>query len=148
MRKKHIPKKSPQRAKRAPAKPQSAQKADTGKAYDAKTCAKVLKLGREGKSPAQIRAALNITSKHWSSWIRHHADFAEAAAEAQSLALAHWEAIGHTGVSMGVRFNAHAYVFIMKNRFSDHYTDRQDVNVSGKGLAPVHLVVSPAEAAL
>lgn len=106
-----------------------------------------MELGRKGKSPAQIRADLSITKNQWSSWIRTQPEFKEATEEAHSLELAFWEGIGQTGAMMGVRFNATAWIFAMKNRFRDFgYADKHDLDV--KDTRPIELVISAAEAAL
>ena len=123
------------------------QSADaTGTTYDAGVCKKVMDLGRKGKSPAQIRSALNIMNSQWASWIRHHVEFKKAVEESYFLAMAFWEDAGMVGMTMGVRFNASAYIFLMKNMFRGDYRDRQEHDVTG--VQPINLIISPVEANL
>ncbi len=52
--------------------------------------------------------------------------------DAKDLAQAWWEDQGQNGLSMGKDFNATAFIFQMKNRFSDDYRDRHEVESTNK----------------
>ncbi len=117
-------------------------KAKTGKAakgrgkYDPKMCNRVIALGKQGKSKAQIKRDLGIHHTTWANWIQKHEEFGEAVKEAYELSLAYWEDVGQAGVHLGNRFNTLAYIFQMKNRFPQ-YKDRQDHTFSGVDGGPI-----------
>ena len=119
---------------------------DSGTTYDPAICRRVMDLGRKGKSPAQIRSALKILNTQWANWSRHYPDFKAAVDESYFLAMAFWEDAGMVGMSMGVRFNSAAYIFLMKNMFRGDYRDKQEHDVTG--VQPINLIISPAEANL
>lgn len=79
-------------------------------------CARVIELGREGKSKAQIAAALDVSRDTVHEWTKKHPEFSDAIKRAEELALAWWEDAGQMGM-MRQGFNATAFIFQMKNRF-------------------------------
>ena len=95
--------------------------------YDPAFCERVIELGEEGKSKAQIAHALRISRKSLYLWMKVHPEFAEAMQEAQFAALAWWEDVGQARLSMP-KFNAALYAFNMKNRFREFYADKVDVS--------------------
>ena len=91
--------------------------------YDPAFCERVIELGEEGKSKAQIARALGCSRKSLYLWMKVHPEFAEAMDEAQFAALAWWEDVGQAGLTMP-KFNAALYAFNMKNRFREAYADK------------------------
>jgi hypothetical protein len=125
------------------AKSRSRRKATPQKAlgrpskYKPAMCARVVELGRLGKSKAQIRRDLGIHHSTWGDWVQKHPAFSAAVKEAHELSQAWWEDLGQEGVLMGSsRFNAVAFIFQMKNRFPQ-YKDRQDPAFTGADGGPI-----------
>jgi hypothetical protein len=141
----------PLKAEGAPAAPAPApEPAKRGRPskYDPGMCDRVLELGDEGKSKAQICKGLGIS---WGSFVNYqnqHPEFLTAIKEAEKLAQAWWEDRGQAGITAGVGgFNATAYIFQMKNRFRDDYRDQQDHNVNpGEGFAKLFSLVGSGKA--
>jgi hypothetical protein len=62
--------------------------------YDPAFCDRVIELGEQGKSKAQIARELGTSRKSLYLWMKVHPEFAEALEEAQFAALAWWEDVG------------------------------------------------------
>jgi hypothetical protein len=104
----------------APAPP---RKRGRPSSYDPAFCERVIELGEEGKSKAQIARVLRVSRKSLYLWMKIHPEFAEAMEEAQFAALAWWEDVGQAGLTIP-KFNAALYAFNMKNRFREFYADK------------------------
>jgi hypothetical protein len=100
--------------------------------YDPSYCDRVIELGEQGKSKAQIAKAFGCSRKALYAWMKAHEEFAEAMEEAQFAALAWWEDLGMAGLKMGNKFNSSLFAYQMKNRFRTEYADKVDVAHSGK----------------
>jgi DNA-binding XRE family transcriptional regulator len=98
--------------------------------YDPTYCDLVRELGAEGKSKAQIAAAIGVNRDTLNEWSKLHREFSVAVKDAQELALAWWETAGQVNMARQ-GFNATAYIFQMKNRFRDDYRDQHDHKLSG-----------------
>ena len=99
--------------------------------YDPSFCERVIELGEQGKSKAQIARALGCSRKSMYLWMKVHPEFAEAMEEAEFAAMGWFEDVGQVGLSMGNKFNASLYSYLMKNRFRAFYSDKVDVAHSG-----------------
>ncbi len=99
--------------------------------YDPSYCELVLELGAEGKSRAQIAAAIGVSRNTLTNWANSYADFATALTAAQDLALAWWENAGQQNMTRS-GFNATAFIFQVKNRFRDDYRDMSAHELTGK----------------
>lgn len=104
--------------------------------YDASFCDLVLELGAEGKSKAQIAAAIGVSRDTLHEWSKQHAEFSDALKSANDLALSWWENAGQINMTRQ-GFNATAYIFQMKNRFREDYRDVQDHQLTGKNGGPI-----------
>lgn len=129
MPRKPSPKKSPKRTKAAsdgiaPTVMVSAEPKGRGRPtkYDQSFCARVIDLGAQGKSKAQIAADLCVTRETVDIWAKTHRDFSDAIKAAYDLSLAWWENAGQFNMTRQ-GFNATAFIFQMKNRFRDDYKD-------------------------
>jgi transposase-like protein len=80
---------------------------DRRSTYDPSFCDRVIELGEEGKSKAQIARALGCSRKSLYLWMKVHPEFGEAMKEAEFAALAWWEDVGQAGLTMP-KFNAQA----------------------------------------
>lgn len=123
-------------AKRKPATPAQPRGRGRPTDYRPEYCAAVVDLGREGKSRAQIAAALDVDRDTLANWEKARPEFFGAMKRAHDLALAWWEDQGQKGIwsdYQGRTLNAAAYALQMRNRFSDEYGRPEavvDLNVS------------------
>lgn len=105
--------------------------------YDPEMCARVLGLGAQGKSKAQMAAALGVAGSTFRVWVNEHDEFRRAVEDAAEAAQAWWEDLGQTMAESG-EGSASAFIFQMKNRFSRDYRDAQDHNHGGQdGRNPI-----------
>jgi hypothetical protein len=95
--------------------------------YREEFCGRVIELGAQGKSKAQMAATLGIARENFDDWEKRHERFRHAVKCACNLSLAWWEDRGQRGMGEGKEFNAVAFIFQMKNRFRDDYSDRSEV---------------------
>ena len=101
--------------------------------YKPEFCDVVVQAGREGKTKAEMAADLDIDRGTLNEWCEAHPDFSRAVKLGLDYAQAWWEGKGRLATFGGTDgFNATSYIFQMKNRFSDDWRDRQDVNHSGE----------------
>ena len=97
--------------------------------YEPAFCAKVIDLGREGASKAEMAYALGVARSTFDLWEQQHPEFSEAVKTAVDLAQGWWESQGRKAVFGGVpNFNATAFIFTMKNRFPSDWRDKQEVD--------------------
>jgi len=94
-------------------------------------CEAVIGLGRDGKSKAQIAAALDVTRQTLDNWAKEHPEFLDAISRARELALSWWEDQGQKGVWAGSQFNANAYRLQVLNRFPDDWREKVEQVHSG-----------------
>lgn len=107
-------------------------------------CERIRELGALGKSKAQIRRDLGIHASTWLDWCDKHHEFSDAVKDAYDLSMAWWEDVGMDGMHRGMKFNATAYIFQVKNRFPKEYRDRQEHQVTGANGGPIsHEVRTP-----
>lgn len=107
--------------KRRPARAKPKSKGGRPTDYRPEICAKVIELGRQGKSRHQIAAALDKSRQTVLDWEKAHPAFLDAMKRAHDLALAWWEDQGQDGIWAGKSFNAAAYGLQMRNRFASEY---------------------------
>lgn len=99
-------------------------------------CLRVVELGREGKSHAQIAAALDVSRMSLYRWAEAFPEFSDAITRARDLAQAWFEDCGQTGlVTPG--FNASLWAKQVSCRFRDEYTDVQKRELTGKDGEPL-----------
>ena len=100
--------------------------------YDPTYCDKVIELGREGASKAEMAHALGCSRPTMDAWAAAHPEFLYALKEALENAQGWWESQGRKatfGAAPG--FNATSFIFNMKNRFPKDWKDKQEVEHSG-----------------
>jgi hypothetical protein len=105
--------------------------------WDPAYCAKVEKLGAEGKSAPEIRRELGIHASTWRAWVKAHPEFAEAVEQAADLAEAWWIDLGRKGVLLGTNFSAQTFIYLTKNIFPARFRDRQDHQITGANDGPI-----------
>lgn len=110
--------------------------------YDPAVCDEVIALGRQGKSKAQMSAALNIPIATFKAWEQGQPDFRAAMDFAMDLAQAHWEELADNHIKEapgGVRLNTGLWSRSMSARFPATYSERSKVEVTGKDGGPVEV---------
>jgi hypothetical protein len=88
-------------------------------------CARVVELGRLGKSRKEMAADLGVRADALARWAARFPEFAEAMEFALACAQAWWEEKGRLGIH-DRNFNTAAYILTMRNRFRDDYRDQRD----------------------
>ena len=107
--------------------------------YDPAHCDRVIALGKEGMSRAEIASALNCSRQTMANWEAAHPEFLDATKRATEESLAWWEAKGRTGIDKGSAFNAQLWSKCMGGRFpAEPYRER--VQLTGKDDGPVQHV--------
>lgn len=102
--------------------------------YDQSYCERVIELGKEGASKAEMAAELGIVRQTLDNWCEAHPEFMDAVKQAVSWSQAWWEKQGRIATFGGTEgFNATSFIFNMKNRFPGDWKDKveQDQNVNG-----------------
>ena len=100
--------------------------------YKPALCDRVLELGAEGKTLAEIAADLDVARSTLNDWRAKHEEFAYAINRALEKAQAWWENNGRIATFGGFDgFNATSYIFQMKNRFRDDWRDKIEQEHSG-----------------
>ncbi len=100
--------------------------------YDPAFCDRVIELGREGASKAEIALELDICYATFDTWQNDKPEFLEAVKRAERLSQGWWEKKGRSATFGGVEgFNATSFIFNMKNRFKADWRDKQELEHSG-----------------
>lgn len=117
--------------------------------YKPEFCEKVIALGREGASKAEMAHALACTRQTMDNWADANPEFLDAVKEATETSQGWWESKGREATFGGCPgFNATSFIFNMKNRFPTDWRDKQDHELTGKdGKALIPDEASPRELA-
>jgi hypothetical protein len=97
--------------------------------YNPKFCAKVIELGRQGKSRCVIAGSLDICFNTLTEWESVHPEFLQAMLRSKQLSQMWWEEQGQLGVWTD-GFNANAYRLQVCNRFPNDWRDRPETSVT------------------
>jgi transposase len=101
--------------------------------YDPAICDRVVELGREGFTLAEMAAELDIDRSTLSDWCEKHDEFSRAVKSGLDRAQAWWEKQGRIATFGGCDgFNATSYIFQMKNRFKEDWRDKVDNHTTGQ----------------
>lgn len=96
--------------------------------YDPAFCDRVIELGREGASFAEMALELDIAYSTFDVWKNDNAEFSEAVKKAERLSQGWWEREGRKATFGGIDgFNATSFIFNMKNRFKQDWRDKTEV---------------------
>jgi hypothetical protein len=115
--------------------------------YQPKFCNRVLELGAQGKSKAQMAAALGCSRMSIEEWCSVYPEFSDAIAHARDLSLAWWEDQAQAGMwqsSEGLRLNPQLWSRSMGARFPDDYRENKGVELTGRGGGPLQSQVTIA----
>ncbi len=93
--------------------------------YREEYCEKVLEWGRQGKSRTWMAANLGCDRRTLDNWADVHPKFFRALSYAKALEQAHWEDLGHFGLSAD-KFNNGVWSKSMAARFPDEWREKQE----------------------
>lgn len=100
--------------------------------FSPELCGKVLAMGIEGKSKAQMAAELGVCRQTLENWAAQHPAFLDALTRARDLAQAWWE--NQAQANIGNRdFNAALWAKSMAARFPDDYANRVKLDAMATG---------------
>jgi hypothetical protein len=106
--------------------------------YDPSFCEKVIALGREGASKAEMAHAIGCSRTTMDTWASQHPEFLNAVKEAIEASQGWWESKGREATFGAVpNFNATSFIFNMKNRFPSDWRDKQDHELTGANGGPI-----------
>ena len=106
--------------------------------YRPEMCQKIIDLGREGASITEMATKIGISRETFNVWRKDNEAFGKAVEIAVQEAQTWWEAKGREATFGGhPGFNATAWLFQMKNRFGQDYSDVQRTEISGPGGQPL-----------
>lgn len=91
--------------------------------YNQAYCDRALELGAIGFGKAEIAAALGVSTKTLTAWVKLHEDFKEAMNHAKDLEYAWWLATGRKG-QFDKSWNSTSWALQMRNRFGKRFRDR------------------------
>ena len=122
-------------------KPKDPNKRPVGRPslYKPEYCERVIELGKEGCSPAEIASDLDVDRVTLIDWSRAHEDFSTALTRAKIHEQAWWERAGKSGM-IADRFNAQVWTKSVSARFKDDYSERREV--TGAGGGPIQQAVT------
>ena len=101
--------------------------------YDPAFCEKVIELGKEGASKAEMAAECGAARSTFDDWLEANPEFSYAVKEALFFSQAWWEKQGRIATFGGIEgFNATSFIFNMKNRFPDDWREKSEQTVNMK----------------
>jgi hypothetical protein len=99
----------------------------------------VIKLGREGCSPAEIASHFDIDRTTLLYWAEQNEEFSTALTRAKVHEQAWWEKAGKSGM-IADKFNAQVWTKSVAARFRDDYTERKELTGASGGPVAVSSV--------
>ena len=94
-------------------------------------CKQVVKYAGQGMSLTEIADKFDVSRTTLDNWAEQHDEFLEALTRATTAAQAWWERAGREGM-IADKFNAAVWKKTMEARFRDDYTERREIDHSGK----------------
>ena len=89
--------------------------------YDSSLCEKVIELGKEGKTQAQMSRDLNIGKTTFYRWIEEYPEFKESVKTAKFYEMAWWEDLLQKKLVSSEPINGFVWARRMACRFKDDY---------------------------
>jgi hypothetical protein len=88
----------------------------------------VIEIGRRGGTHTQMAVAIGVTRETFYNWLEQNNEFFDAVKIADAASQTWWEERGQKG-AMGLipNWNPTTYIFNMKNRFRDSYSDKPQI---------------------
>lgn len=113
--------------------------------YEPEYCERVIELGRQGKSPAQIASELGVVRQTLYNWAGQHPEFLAALTRAKIEEQRWWEDIGQSAL-FADKFQAQVWAKSMQARFRDDYTERQKIDANVNVQKIERVIVDPVKA--
>tara|TARA_R110000824_G_scaffold282904_1_gene471182 strand:+ start:367 stop:744 length:378 start_codon:yes stop_codon:yes gene_type:complete len=95
-------------------------------------------MGHEGESLAEMALTLGVSRVTFNDWCASNPNFLYAVKAAQARSQVVWERIAMKQAREGTG-NATALIFQMKNRFTEDYRDKQEIETEQKG-EQIHVI--------
>lgn len=98
--------------------------------YKEEFCEKIIEFGKQGMSKHEMCLELDICHQTMTNWSEKHPEFLAAIKTAVSFSQGWWEREGRKATFNSEGFNPTSFIFNMKNRFREDYTDtiRQEIS--------------------
>ena len=130
------------------AKTKAAKSVGRPSLYRPEYCAKLLELGAEGMSVAEMAAEIGVCRNTLETeWPQKHEEFLQAFTRARDLSQAWWESMGRTNL-LADKFQAQLYSRSMAARFPNDWREKQLIGSDPENPLPqgfnVRLVGSDA----
>ena len=93
--------------------------------YRPEYCEKVIELGKQGCSPAEIASDLDVDRMTLKNWTEEHPEFFAALTRAKIHEQAWWEKAGKAGM-IADKFNAAVWTKSVTARFREDYTEKRE----------------------
>jgi hypothetical protein len=107
----------------------------------------IMQIGREGGMMVHYMNAMNLSAVTYYRFLEDYPEFAEVVEEAQRHSEEWWVAKAMEAFEGGKSkmFNQHLWGFIMKNRFSKHWRDKTEMDITSNGkevnAAPIQIEI-------
>lgn len=119
--------------------------------YDPSMHEVIIALGQDGAGRAEMAVAIGISRETWNDWTspkseRFNPEFSDAVKKALSASQSWWERRGREATFDSKDFSATSYIFQMKNRFREDWSDRTVNEHVGKDDGPIDVKDSGSDA--
>ena len=111
--------------------PEAKKKIGRPTLYKPEYCERVIEMGKEGKSPAQMDATLDVDRATLAHWGEKEEEFLAALSRARTFSQQWWEDKGQQALD-AQHFQSSVWAKSMQSRFREDYTERRDMQHSGK----------------
>lgn len=109
--------------------------------YTPDMCERIIEMGKTGASKHEMAMELDIAMDTFTDWQNNNPEFSAAVKRSTQFSQAWWEKQGRLatfGAFDG--FNATSFIFNMKNRFRDSWSDMTKSELSGPNGVPLNLI--------
>lgn len=105
--------------------------------YKKEMCQQVVEVSKSGKclTKASLCVELDIDLDTLAEWTKKHSDFSSAIKKSEVYRMKHMEEKGFNGITQGKSFNAVPWLFLTKNMFPKHYSDKKEIAVDATDSA-------------
>jgi hypothetical protein len=100
--------------------------------YKPEYCERVIELGKQGCSPAEIASEFDVDRVTLRNWADDHPEFFTALTRAKVHEQAWWERAGKSGM-VADKFNAQVWTKSVSARFRDDYAERKEITGAAGG---------------
>ena len=100
--------------------------------YDPKYCEELIEHMNEGYSFESFAGRIGVTRSTIYEWAKVNEQFSDAKSIAVAKSLMKWEGLGLSLANGDAKGSAPAWIFSMKNRFPDLYSDKREIETTTK----------------